>query len=178
MEKIDLVLDLIENNEDITQRELARLTSLSLGNINIILKRCLKKGLIMIEKVNSKNIKYILTPAGFAEKANLTYLFVQSAIKSVLTIKENLGIISNSVIAANKKIVFLGKNDDIRTILMHLVSEEKLKDVAWIDDIQKLPINENTLVLLWQPDTIYKCWQNGIEYINILDTSQIERLKR
>lgn len=176
MEKVDLVLNIIEKNDRITQRELAKQTSLSLGSINIILKKCLKKGLIMIEKVNRNNIRYVLTPAGFVEKAELTYNFVQSAIKSVLTLSQNLDTILNSEQANNKQIIFLGTNDDVTSVLKQLVSQVELTNVIWTDDVLDVLIIPNALILLWQPSAMQKCLHNGLSYINILSVTQVEQM--
>ena len=66
-----VVLKSIESKNTITQRELAKRTGLSLGAVNVLIKRLINKGLLKIEHINAKTMKYILTPKGIMEKARL-----------------------------------------------------------------------------------------------------------
>ena len=67
-EKETIILEQLSQNKDpIKQRELAEIAGLSLGMTNGLLKRMADKGFLMMEKVNSRNIKYILTPQGHRE---------------------------------------------------------------------------------------------------------------
>ena len=50
------------------QRDLSLHMDLSLGTINMLLRRLVAKGYIRIEQLNQRKVKYILTPKGFSEK--------------------------------------------------------------------------------------------------------------
>ena len=65
-----LILEELEKNSDITQRELSEKTGLSLGMVNLLLKKFIKKGFVKLERLNSKSFRYILTPEGFKETAS------------------------------------------------------------------------------------------------------------
>ena len=64
METTEHELEILENiykhKEQIHKRDLAQIVGLSLGMINAILKRLVKKGWLKIKKVNNRNIQYIL----------------------------------------------------------------------------------------------------------------------
>jgi DNA-binding MarR family transcriptional regulator len=62
------VLTHLQENEQTTQRNISQRTGLSLGAVNILLKKMARKGLIKIEKLNTRTIRYILTPQGMKEK--------------------------------------------------------------------------------------------------------------
>jgi len=82
------ILKSVDEDKRITQRELAKKTGLSLGSVNVLLKRLIHKGLIKIEHINSRTIKYILTPKGLMEKARLTYQYIVSSYNYISGIEQ------------------------------------------------------------------------------------------
>lgn len=78
-------LKILQDNPELSQRELARSMNLSLGKANYCVKALLDKGLIKAQNFkNSKNklaYLYILTPRGLEEKARLTAAFLQRKMR-------------------------------------------------------------------------------------------------
>ncbi len=71
------VLQTIERNPDITQRELAEQLGISLGKTNFLINALLDKGAIKMENFRRsdtklKKIAYLLTPSGISERLRLT----------------------------------------------------------------------------------------------------------
>ncbi len=75
------VMRLLQDNPDLTQRELAEKLGISVGGLNYCLKALMEKGLVKMKNfANSKNkfgYVYVLTPTGMAEKAAITHRFLQ-----------------------------------------------------------------------------------------------------
>ena len=75
------VMRLLQNNPDLTQRELAERLGLSLGGLNYCLRALMEKGLVKMQNfADSKNkfgYVYVLTPSGIAERTRLTQRFLQ-----------------------------------------------------------------------------------------------------
>ncbi len=75
------VMRILQENPDLTQRELAEKIGISLGGLNYCLKALMEKGLVKMKNFsNSKNkfgYVYVLTPTGMAEKAAITHRFLQ-----------------------------------------------------------------------------------------------------
>jgi len=75
------VMRILQDNPDLTQRELAEKLGISVGGLNYCLKALMKKGLVKMKNfANSKNkfgYVYVLTLAGMAEKAAITHCFLQ-----------------------------------------------------------------------------------------------------
>ncbi|MCZ8344752.1 MAG: MarR family EPS-associated transcriptional regulator [Leptospira sp.] len=75
------LLQLLEENPSLSQRDASDILGLSLGKVNYILKAFLDKGLIKINNFkNNKNklaYTYLLTPTGIEEKAKLTLHFYE-----------------------------------------------------------------------------------------------------
>ena len=54
-----LILEELEKNPDVTQRDLSEKTGLSLGMVNMLLKKFVKKGFVKLERLNSRSFRYI-----------------------------------------------------------------------------------------------------------------------
>ena len=74
------ILRLLQDNPEMSQRELAKAVSLSTGGIHYALNALLDKGLLKIENSATNQDKrryaYVLTSEGVASKANLTKRFL------------------------------------------------------------------------------------------------------
>ena len=74
------ILRLLQDNPEISQRELAKAVGLSTGGIHYVLNALLDKRLLKIENSTTTEDKrryaYVLTSEGMASKANLTKRFL------------------------------------------------------------------------------------------------------
>ena len=75
------IMRILQENPDLTQRELAEKLGISVGGLNYCLKALMEKGLVKMKNfATSKNkfgYVYVLTPNGMAEKAAITHRFLQ-----------------------------------------------------------------------------------------------------
>ena len=74
-------MQLLQENPDLTQRELAEKLGVSVGGVNYCLKALVDKGWVKMKNfAHSKNkfgYVYVLTPHGLSEKAELTSRFLK-----------------------------------------------------------------------------------------------------
>ena len=74
------VLRLLQNNPELSQRDLAQALGVSLGKTNYCVRALVDKGLIKMHNFRSSGNKlayaYLLTPAGMAAKISLTRDFL------------------------------------------------------------------------------------------------------
>ena len=74
------ILKALEENPNLSQRELAQTLGLSLGKANYCLQELIKKGQVKVENFRRQDNKlayaYILTPAGLAAKVKVTRRFL------------------------------------------------------------------------------------------------------
>jgi len=88
------VMRLLEENPDLTQRELAERLGISVGGLHYCLKALMQKGLVKMKNfADSKNkfgYVYILTPSGMAEKAAITHRFLQRKIEEYELLKAEI----------------------------------------------------------------------------------------
>jgi MarR family transcriptional regulator, temperature-dependent positive regulator of motility len=72
---------LLQDNPDLTQRELAGQLGVSVGGLNYCLKALIANGLVKVQNFSDSKNKfghvYVLTPGGIAERAALTGRFLQ-----------------------------------------------------------------------------------------------------
>lgn len=76
------VLDQIARNSSVSQRELAQTTGISLGLINVILKKLLKTGHLQVSRLNRRSLEYLLTPTGFLAVSRRTYTYAAQTIRN------------------------------------------------------------------------------------------------
>lgn len=91
------VMKLLEENPDITQRELARVLGISLGGVNYCLQALVEKGWIKIQNFSNNKHKmayvYLLTSAGIAEKAALTSRFLKRKMREYEALQEEIAML-------------------------------------------------------------------------------------
>lgn len=75
------VLRLLEQNPELSQRDVAEALGVSLGAVNYVLRALVEKGQIKIQNFRTSENKlryaYILTPGGIEAKARLTLGFLR-----------------------------------------------------------------------------------------------------
>lgn len=93
------VMRLLQNNPDLTQRELAEKLGVSVGGLNYCLKALIEKGWVKVQNfAHSKNkfgYMYLLTPRGAAEKATLTSRFLKRKMGEYETLRAEIAALKN-----------------------------------------------------------------------------------
>jgi len=88
------VLRSIEENPEITQRELAQKLGVSLGKVNYCLRALIDRGWIKVKNFKNSNNKaaytYLLTPSGIEEKAKITVRFLKRRMRDYEQIKREI----------------------------------------------------------------------------------------
>ena len=91
----------INNDPEISQRNLSDELDMSLGKINYCLKALKSKGYIKIKnfKKSKQKIKYlyVLTPKGIIEKTNITIRFMKLKMKEYDELKNELNKITSKI---------------------------------------------------------------------------------
>lgn len=128
MEREYYYLPHLQDNELTSQRKISQRTGLSLGAVNILIKKMVRKGFVKIEKLNSRTMRYILTPQGMQEKVRLTYRSMRQFCHQLLKINQVLDdlIAENSASLDGYPVLFCGPADEINEILIQCLSEHSL----------------------------------------------------
>jgi len=162
------ILKSVDEENSITQRELAKRTGLSLGSVNVLIKRLIHKGLIKIEHINSRTIKYILTPKGLMEKARLTYQYIVQSYNYISNIELKLEQIINSRKNTGKVILYGIKDEiyDIITAKLRAMNEE----YEYMERSEGLNclLRNDYIIITWNPEDIDDDPNNSKNIINLL----------
>jgi DNA-binding MarR family transcriptional regulator len=137
MRELSLLQEL-EKNPIVSQRELSNKFGIALGVTNACLKRMGRRGWIRITSLNHHKIGYFLTPKGFAEKAKLTFHLISWTVQHYTTLKDIIG--ERLLEMQNKgveRIVFYGVSDEMEVAYITLQGIN-LKLVGIVDDEEKL----------------------------------------
>jgi DNA-binding MarR family transcriptional regulator len=98
--------------ERLTQRELARATGISLGMINMLLRRLAERGWVKLTRLSPKTMRYALTSAGLSELARRTAGYFSRASRSAELYRDRL-----------EAYAVKAKRDGARTIVLYGSSE-------------------------------------------------------
>jgi EPS-associated MarR family transcriptional regulator len=95
------VLHLLEEQPELTQRELAQKLGISLGGVNYCLKALIDIGHIKAGNFNKNANKtvylYLLTPQGIAEKTKLTAGFLKRKMEEYHALKKEIESIQSNL---------------------------------------------------------------------------------
>ncbi len=95
------VLKVLEEDPEISQRDLSKKMGVSLGKTNYCLKALLDKGLIKAANFkNSKNkiaYRYLLTPKGLEQKSQLAMHFLKRKLAEYDTLKKEIDQLKSEV---------------------------------------------------------------------------------
>ena len=88
------VLRLLQENPEMSQRELAEAVGVSVGGIHYVLNALIDKGLVKLGNFTAAEDKrryaYILTPKGLAQKALITKRFLVRKIEEYEALKSEI----------------------------------------------------------------------------------------
>ncbi|HBO40886.1 MAG TPA: transcriptional regulator [Spirochaetaceae bacterium] len=102
----------LKTDRSLTQRDLAQTSGMSLGMTNVLLKRFAEKGWVMLRKLNSRTMQYVLTPVGLQELAHRAYRYFQRTTRNLSKYKNLLeAFVSTIKLAGKKRLVLLGCSD-------------------------------------------------------------------
>ena len=95
------IMRILQENPDLTQRELAEKLGMSVGGLNYCLNALIDKGLVKMQNFsNSKNkfkYVYLLTPMGIAEKLALTTRFLSRKMDEYEALKLEIEALKSEV---------------------------------------------------------------------------------
>jgi DNA-binding MarR family transcriptional regulator len=130
------------------QRDLSRHMDLSLGMVNMLIRRLIAKGYIRIEQLNKRKVKYILTPKGFSEKMQKSIKYTFKTVVSIGLIKERVKKVITQLYHEEgyRDFTILGKSDF--ALLINMVFHEMGYNDHTIVYVNEVPAEGNGGVLI------------------------------
>lgn len=126
------LLEAVHEDSRVTQRGLASHLGIALGLANIYLKRMIRKGFIKVVNVQPNRITYLITPRGIAEKARLTYEFMDYSLHLYGEVRQHLRDAMRDCAAAGQRVAICGRGEAAELAYLSL-KESGLEPVAIFD---------------------------------------------
>jgi ribosomal protein S25 len=147
------LLEAVHEDSRVTQRGLAGKLGIALGLANIYLKRMIHKGYIKVVNVQPNRISYLITPRGIAEKARLTYEFMDYSLHLYGEVRQHLREAMQDCAAAGKRVAIFGSGEAAELAYLSL-KESGMEPVAIFDQeggrvflgMPVLPISEHAAI--------------------------------
>ena len=168
MEREHQILSYLQNDDKATQRQIASETGFSLGSVNILLKKMIKKGLVKIERLNARSLRYILTPRGLTEKSRLTYTFIKNSYEQIMTLTTAVENVIQKIHPGQSAGIYLyGPHNEVLEVLNLVLSKGKIRH-TYIAEASQLPDpSPQTVIIVWDSadeETLSKSYRT----VNIL----------
>ena len=126
------LLEAVERDSRVTQRGLASKIGIALGLTNIYLRRLVRKGFIKCVNIQSNRISYLITPRGIAEKARLTYEFIDYSLHLYGEVRQHLRSVLQECAAAHRRVAIYGRGEAAELAYLS-IREFGLEPVAIFD---------------------------------------------
>jgi DNA-binding Lrp family transcriptional regulator len=126
------LLEAVEEDSRVTQRTLATKLGIALGLTNVYLRRLVRKGYIKCVNVQSNRISYLITPRGIAEKARLTYEFMDYSLHLYGEVRQHLRSVLQECAAAHRRVAIYGRGEAAELAYLSL-KEFGMEPVAVFD---------------------------------------------
>jgi len=126
----------LEENSDISQRELASRLGVAVGLINLYLKNLAAKGFLRVKNYPRNRYAYLLTPKGFAEKSRLAYQHLSYFNNLFTVVRQDYVNLFKSLYEQNcRTVVFCGV-DEV-TEIAYLSMQEVGLQINAVTDVSR-----------------------------------------
>jgi DNA-binding MarR family transcriptional regulator len=128
------VLSAVEEEPDLTQKDLASRLGVAVGMVNSYLKRVIYKGYVKTRNLQRRRLKYLLTPSGIKEKTRLTYEFLEYSYHYIREIRQKTLVMLEPYCKEEKKRVVFYGSGEVAELTMLTLQELGMHLVAVVDE--------------------------------------------
>lgn len=130
-----MILDLIDKNPIITQRDLSKKIDSSVSMINLYLDDYEKKGYLKKRYLSDKKIEYLITKKGIERKKLLNICYLKASHYIYSNAKENIKIFIDQIYEKGFNNILLYGAGEVAELLLLVVNDyNKLNVIGIIDD--------------------------------------------
>jgi len=165
------IMEEIAKDKGITQRELSKRAGISLGMVNISLKKLARKGYVKVKGMNKRSLEYVLTPKGFSEKAKKSYRYFLNTLSSLKKMKRKIqSLILAEYAKGARNFIILG-NGELADIVEISLKSLSFKDIKYkrTNNKERIPVKKYVVLLTeekYQKLPEAKNWIDIIEKIS------------
>lgn len=124
----------MSSGDSVTQRGLAKKHGLALGLTNFLIRRLVKKGFVKIVNLERKRLRYLVTPKGLAEKARLTYQYLDYSLALYRHMRTLMTDTLVQVLRAGGTRVVICGTGELAEIAFLAMQERGLEVIAVLED--------------------------------------------
>jgi DNA-binding MarR family transcriptional regulator len=132
-----MILDLIEKDANITQREISKIIGVAVSMTNAYIENFVEKGLINKKKHSTKTVEYFVTKKGMERRKLLNIWYLKSSHEVYLSAKDNIIKFLNQIINKGFKKILLYGAGEVAEIMLQVMNDDSnipLEVLAVIDD--------------------------------------------
>lgn len=132
-----MILNLIEKDPNITQREISTAINIAVSMVNTYIDMYEKQGLLTKEHISTKTVRYHITKQGIERRKLLNIWYLESANQISNQAKENILLFLDQIIHLGYKQVILYGAGHVSEIILKALNDNNelnLKVLAVIDD--------------------------------------------
>lgn len=132
-----MILDMIEKNPNITQREMSKAIGIAVSMVNDYINIYEKSKLINRKKHSTKTVEYFVTKKGSERRKLLNIWYLKSSNNVYIQAKDNIISFLNQIIDKGFKKIILYGAGEVAEIMLQVMNDDNqipLEVVAVIDD--------------------------------------------
>ena len=137
-----MILDLIEKDANITQREISRIIGVAVSMTNAYIETFVEKGLIKKKKHSTKTVEYFITKKGIERKKVLNIGYLKNSQLLYDSARENIEKFLIQLENRGKRKLYLYGAGEVALILLHTIYSSENTNLSILgvidDDINKV----------------------------------------
>jgi DNA-binding MarR family transcriptional regulator len=148
-----MILDLIEKDANITQREISKTIGVAVSMINSYLDSYEKNGLIRRKKHSTKTVEYFVTKKGMERRKLLNIWYLKSTQQVYQSASNNILEFLNDLVKKGYKNILLYPAGEVTEIILKVINETptcNINVMAIVDDdkdkCDKLLLNKKIIL--------------------------------
>jgi hypothetical protein len=170
------ILDKLAESSAVSQRLLSRELGIALGLTNSLFRRLVASGLVQLVRLRPNHVRYVLTPAGIAQKARLSRAYFLRTVRSYAEARDRVSyglsrMGDEAGGAGIQTVVFFGAGE-IAEVAWVCLQRTRLELVAVVDDAEAGKDFFGLVVLPASALSADAC--NGVRYDRLVVTATSE----
>lgn len=149
------LMEALEAEPETSQADLAAKVGVAVGTVNWYIKRWSAKGFLKVKRIGRWRWRYLLTPQGMSEKADLANRYFQASMRIYRQTRADAKIFLEEIKGAGFDSVTIDGDGDIAEICRLTCLEHGVQSVeASSDHLPRICIKGLEIELIWPSDSI------------------------
>ena len=184
-----MILDLIEKNKNITQREISVQIGVAVSMVNAYLDEYEQKGYIKRKYISTKTVEYFVTKKGMDRRKLLNIGYLNASQNLYNSAKENIERFLIQIEEKGFNNIFLYGAGEVAELLLHTIKSSKIIHINILavidDDASKIGqqvvgtdiISRNQIEKISHDGILISSYTNRLQIINNLFEQNYNRVK-